>query len=267
MLYKYVKREVILPSQRKVKPKRDYFSFAVSTMCFLAGVGLLFYSVYPYIKSPFKTEAKGTYKSLLSPSMVREDGIQKEDSQTAALADYNSNVNKNFSKTNEILNINPKTHPEYSAVQGEMYITIPKLNINSLPIKINVNSFNEAAYMPLLEKTLAHFQGTSIPGKPGNTFVYGHSANELLAKSNPGNPKYAFSFLGNLDIGDDISVRFNNKEYKYSMYKLKMVTSDNITPIYSTSEDQHLTLMTCWPPGIGTERLIVMANMVEEKSI
>lgn len=264
MLYKYVKREIVYPNQEKQKKKKNFFSITVSFLCFTTGLCLVLYSVYPYLKNPFSKEVKGAYKSLLSPSAIQE---KKDETEASTLANYTSNVNKNINKTNQLLNINPKTHPEYSTIQGEMTLTIPKLSIKDLPVKMNVNSFNETAYMPLLERSLAHFQGTSIPGKPGNTFIYGHSANELLAKSNYNNPKYAFSFLGDLDIGDEIIVKFFGKEYKYSMYKLKMVSSEDISPIYSTSEDQHLTLMTCWPPGIGSERLIVMSNMVDEKNI
>lgn len=257
MLYKYVKREIIRPAQGIAPKKRNIPSLLASITCVTFGIGLIFYTVFPYLPKTHSAENYKT-KTVLTPSLNSEyaTNIQTE---------YNSNVNRNISKTNQILKINPKTHSEYSSIQGEMKLTIPKLGLVDLPVLLNVDSFNEQAYLPLLEKQLAHFQGTSIPGKPGNTFVYGHSANELLAKYYPNHPKYAFSFLGNLDIGDEVLINYNARDFRYTMNKSKVVSSEDISPIYSTSEDQQLTLMTCWPPGIGNDRLIITANLLEEK--
>jgi LPXTG-site transpeptidase (sortase) family protein len=143
-----------------------------------------------------------------------------------------------------------------------MYLTVPKLSLKRVPIKINVDSFDEKSYLPLLDDSLAHFLGTSLPDKPGNTFIYGHSTNELWAKTDPTNPRYAFTFLNKLDIGDELTIEYNNTEFKYSTQKINIVSPTDISPIYTTSEAKSLTMMTCWPPGIGAERLIVSAKQV-----
>jgi LPXTG-site transpeptidase (sortase) family protein len=269
MLYRYEKKEIAIKTAQLpgYKKKRDVFRIALSGICFLVGVSILFYSLFPHISNFYEnlTGRKVISKSLLLPSPSEQ--LQTTTAQAATpqdfSSDYISNVNRNFSVTNQLLNITPRTHPEYAAIQGEMRITIPKLGVKQLPIKINVDSFDEASYMPILTTRLAHFLGTSLPDKPGNTFIYGHSTNELRAKTNPTNPEYAFTFLNNLDIGDEIIVDYNDATYTYSTQKIKMVEPTDISPIYTTSEAKNLTLMTCWPPGIGAERLIVTAKLMQ----
>jgi LPXTG-site transpeptidase (sortase) family protein len=268
MLYKYQKKEIAIKNNQlpSAKGKKNVMNLAMSGVCFLVGVSILFYSLYPHINQ-FVVNLRGqnkVSKSLLTPS-PSEQTVSVQGQAVAVQdfsSDYISNVNRNFSVTNQLLNITPRTHPEYANIQGEMKITIPKLNIKNIPIKINVDSYDEASYMPLLDKTLAHFLGTSLPDKPGNTFIYGHSTNELWAKTDPSNPRFAFTFLNNLDIGDEIIVEYEGAKFTYSTQKIKMVTPTDISPIYTTSEAKNLTLMTCWPPGIGSERLIVTAKQV-----
>lgn len=198
-------------------------------------------------------------KTLLTPSFAN-----KNSTDSGLSSSYISNVDRNFSVTNKLLNINPKTFPEYATITGEMKLNISKLKLKDLPVKINVDSFDKDQYLTVLIKRLGHFKGTSLPDKPGNTFIYGHSTNELLAKTDPTNPEFAFTFLGKMDIGDEISIEYNGKTFKYSTQKIRMVEPEDISPIYTTSEDKSLTLMTCWPPGVGDQRLILVANQVGE---
>lgn len=262
MLYKYEKREVVIPSKAPIdvpqKRKQISLNGSIAASFLVLGISLIAFSIYPYFSSTAKANVN---KSVLSPSYKKANAI----TANAVATDYQSNVNRNFSQTNKVLNLNRWTYPEYSAIQGEMKLTIEKLKIKDIPIKLNVDSFKDEAYMPILEKSLAHFQGTSLPDKPGNTFIYGHSANEILARSNPNSPKYVFSFLGDLEIGDEILIKYNDKEFRYSMYKSRLVQPENIDPIFSTSDEQILTLMTCWTPGIGSERLIVLAKLISTK--
>lgn len=272
MLYKYEKKEIAikatsLPSYKK---KRNIINVGVSVLCFSAGLSILLYSLYPHINGLY-LNLKGensVSKSLLIPSASELPSnsagfVQNTDGFSS---NYISNVSRNFSVTNQLLNITPRTHPEYANIQGIMYLTVPKLGLNKTPIRINVDSFDEKSYLPLLDNSLAHFLGTSIPSKPGNTFIYGHSTNELWAKTDPTNPKYAFTFLNKLDIGDELTINYDGVDYRYSTQKINMVSPSDISPIYTTSEAKTLTMMTCWPPGIGAERLIVSARQVDNSN-
>lgn len=273
MLYKYVKRDVVRNapiSSTTIRWKRNLPSICATVLCFIIGGSILTYSVYPYAKDSVDSFIGNNRvgKTLLTPSPSKNliDGSRvqtasKEDLSNSS-SSYINNVSKNFSSTNKLLNINQRTFPEYAHIQGEMKLSIPKLKLNKIPVKINVNSFEDRDYLPQLERTLAHFQGTSLPDRPGNTFIYGHSANELWAKTDSSNPKLAFSFLDRLEVGDEIFLQYQDQEYKYVMQHSQLVEPNDLSPIYTTSDAKILTLMTCWSPGIGTERLIVTAKQV-----
>lgn len=270
MLYKYQKKAVVpirknlvLPSQAK-KEKRVALSFAI--ICFLSGSVLLAQSAFPYLSDMFSSEQVN--KSVLSPSAGSStNSFGNENSSLEFSSSYISNVTKSFDTTNKVLNIDPRTFPEYANIRGEMWVEIPKIDIGRVRVQINVDSFEEESYMPLLDTSLAHFKGTSLPDKEGNTFVYGHSTNEWLAKTNRNDPKFAFTFLNDLDIGDEIYLEYKGRKYTYSTQKIRRVSPEDISPIYTTSTAKTLTLMTCWPPGIGSERLIVQTILTEEELI
>jgi LPXTG-site transpeptidase (sortase) family protein len=271
MLYKYVKTAAQVPQAPKIKKKRTLQKrYLISSLAlFSLGIGILFYSAYPYL-SLYKTKLQGkeyTSKYLLSPSQKGVASAVIQESPQSFSSNYISNVNRNFSAVNKLLEIDKKTFPEYANIEGEMKLSIPKLKLDKVRVKLNVNSFDEKSYLKQLEETLAHFQGTSLPDKPGNTFIYGHSANELLAKTAPNNPRYIFSFLREIDIGDEIKVIYNEKEYIYSVQNIKIVPPEDLSPIYTTSDSRILTLMTCDTPGVGNNRLIVTSQLIDEKQL
>jgi len=136
----------------------------------------------------------------------------------------------------------------------EFYLKIPKLKIE-VPIIPNVDGSDETAYLKALESGVAHFAGTALPGEGGNIFIFGHSS---YYANQPGNYKTVFKNLNNLQIGDEIVVRFNGQDYVYSVNQKKQVKPSDVEYLAPTSSEQ-LSLMTCWPPGTTSYRLIVIA--------
>jgi LPXTG-site transpeptidase (sortase) family protein len=265
MLYKYVKSE---PVVRKKKPVSIYPVtrrkplYVAGIVCFCFGTMSIGYSLYPYAQAAYfnSNSGEGLAKSVLTANSTDDFVPTESSSGEGDTRIYTDNVNKNFANTNKSLQLDPKTHPELANITGTMKLTIPKLGLKKIKVTINVDSFREENYMPVLNGSLAHFKGTSLPDTNGNSFIYGHSTNELWARTNPTNPTFAFTYLNKLDIGDEIFLEHDGKEYKYTLQKTKMVSPDDITPIYSYNEKRTLTLMTCWPPGVGTQRLILIAN-------
>lgn len=256
MLYKYTKSSPKTRVPRNVERRVKFLTLSVSLISFVLGASLLVYSSFPYIREKYFPEDidRGV---ISSDTQIYRPLEASSLSKVTFSEGYLTNVNKSFSSTNQQLDIVKKTFPEYASIKGEMKISIPSIKVNNVRVQLNVDSFEEKEYMPILDSKLAHFKGTSIPGKSGNTFVYGHSTDVFLANTNRNNPTFAFTFLNDINIGDEISVEYNGKTYKYIAQKIRKVSPEDISPIYTTSTNQTLTLMTCWPPGIGTQRLIV----------
>ena len=144
--------------------------------------------------------------------------------------------------------------------QNDMQITIESVGIKDIKISSNVESSNEAVYNRYLKDGVAHFQGTPLPGDGGNTFIYGHSAVESFFSRHRDLPETIFSRLNDIDIGQKVVVNRDGKVLEYIVRNKKIVEPEDFTILQPVQNKETVTLMTCWPLGLGTKRLIVVAE-------
>lgn len=136
-------------------------------------------------------------------------------------------------------------------------LIIPALDIN-VPVIWDVNGFDKNDYLPALQNGVAKFLGSANPGEGGNVFIFGHSS---YYPDDPGKYKQVFTHLDQLKNSDVIYLWWQEKEYKYQVIDIALVSSNNLAILQPTKEEQ-LTLMTCWPPGTTLRRLIVIAKPI-----
>jgi sortase A len=141
--------------------------------------------------------------------------------------------------------------------EKDFHLTIKKINLSNVPIILNVDGSNEALYLKALEEGVAHFAGTALPGQRGNVFIFGHSE---YYPNKPGNYKTVFIHLDRLKIGEQIIIKSEKKEYRYNVISKKIISPKD-TSVLAQSLDFRLTLMTCWPPGTTSKRLIIIAKL------
>ncbi|MDC0449225.1 sortase [bacterium] len=131
-------------------------------------------------------------------------------------------------------------------------ITIPKLNIADAAVETNSSNLN-----PI--DSLGHYKGSALPGDVGNAFIYGHSV--LPWFFNPKNYKTIFSTLNNLEIGDEIFVEHENQRLVYKVESKDLLSPNDVEPLAEIKpkylNDSTMVLMTCWPPGTKTKRLLI----------
>lgn len=142
----------------------------------------------------------------------------------------------------------------------DMYITIDSVGIENIKISPNVDSENETIYNQYLKSGVAHFKGTPLPGDGGNSFIYGHSAVESFFSRHKDLPETIFSRLNDIDIGQKIVVKRDDSVIEYVVRNKKIVEPDDFTILQPIQGKETVTLMTCWPLGIGSKRLIVVAE-------
>lgn len=147
-----------------------------------------------------------------------------------------------------------------TSYKNDMHITIDSVGIKNIKISANVESTDETIYNKYLKSGVAHFKGTPLPGDGGNSFIYGHSAVESFFSRHKDYPETIFSRLGNIDIGQSVVITKDEKNLEYVVRSKKIVSPDDFTILQSSQNKESVTLMTCWPLGIGTKRLIVVAE-------
>lgn len=141
-----------------------------------------------------------------------------------------------------------------------MSLTIDSIGINNIRVTPNVDSYNEEVYNQYLKLGLAHFKGTPLPGDGGNSFIYGHSAVESFFNNHQNLPETIFSKLNNIDIGAEVDIKKDDQTLKYIVRSKKIVSPEDFSILETKDNKETVTMMTCWPLGIGTKRLIVVAE-------
>ncbi len=126
-----------------------------------------------------------------------------------------------------------------SIIEPICLLSIPKIGLTM--------AVAEGVDNDILRYALGHYEGTALPGENGNFSVIGHR-------------NYAFGqFLNRLDEveeGDNIIVKRENKEYEYIVTQILVVNPED-TWVLDPTPDARITLVTCTPVRIATHRLIV----------
>ena len=137
------------------------------------------------------------------------------------------------------------------------YLSISKLGIERAEVGTNSESLSP-------DERLGHYPGSALPGEVGNAFIYGHSVLPMFY--DPKNYRTIFSTLDKLEKGDKVAVEFGEKVVEYEVESWVTLNPEDVRPLESVSpsflRDSYLTLMTCVPMGVGTNRLLVQARLV-----
>ena len=134
-----------------------------------------------------------------------------------------------------------------------LYIT--KIKSNSSVIA-NVSPYDEKEYTKALQTGIAHAKGTVTPDKQGNVFLFAHSAVNFYERNYY---DVYFYLLNDLKKDDEVFVSYEGVIYKYRVDEVKIVNRDNVEYLGKYSDEDTLTLMTCYPAGTDWKRTIVIA--------
>lgn len=147
---------------------------------------------------------------------------------------------------------------ETTPVDTQFGIVIPKLGANAKVIP-DVDPYNSRAYQVALTQGVAHAKGSSVPGVPGNVFLFSHSSVNFYEASRYNS---VFYLLTKMEEGDEIDLYYQGTKYTYAVTTKQIVASTAVQYLKAMQKDrQTVTLMTCWPPGTTYKRLIVIAEV------
>ncbi|MBI2019528.1 sortase [Candidatus Daviesbacteria bacterium] len=137
-------------------------------------------------------------------------------------------------------------------------IVIEKINANA-KIVPDVNPANEREYLTALKEGVAAAAGSTLPGQPGNLYLFSHSTD---APWNIVRYNAVFFLLRELEPGDKIIIFYQNRRYDYVVFDKTIVSPTDISYLTNKYDAPVLTLQTCDPPGTLLRRLIVRARLV-----
>lgn len=128
-------------------------------------------------------------------------------------------------------------------------LTIPKLKIESAKVEVGGN----------LKESLVAWPTSALPGGYGNNIIFGHS--ELPQFASPKSYSGIFTFLMDLNEGDEIFLNYDAVRYRYKVVSKKVVEPDDISVLEQRFDSAYVTLITCVPPGTLWKRGIIRAKI------
>jgi sortase A len=131
-----------------------------------------------------------------------------------------------------------------AAPQHGVRIQIPAINVDA-PI-VQGDGWDQ------LKKGVAQHIGTANPGERGNMVLSGH--NDVYGE--------VFRYLDRLKAGDEITVFTFSRSYTYVVEGWVLVEPTQVEVMAQTN-DEALTLISCYPYLIDTQRIIVKARLLK----
>lgn len=212
----------------------------LSAFLVVGGLALIANTGLPILSYEFFTSPKYKKVELLSP--IPDNGEVKG----AKTEPYPLNLTQ---ASNWFVGAPPL--PETPSKIRYYNLSIAKLKIDNATVEVAGEN---------LAKNLIHYKGTALPGKPGNTVIFGHST--LPQLFDPKNYLTIFSKLPTLKIGDEIKVDYDGIIYTYRIEEMFEVSPKDFSVLEQKYDDSYLTLITCVPPGTYLRRLVVRSRLV-----
>jgi sortase A len=122
-----------------------------------------------------------------------------------------------------------------------------RLVISSINLDVPVVEGDDAEQ---LKKGAGHHIGSANPGERGNCFLSGH--NDIYGE--------IFRDLEQVRVGDEIVIYAGEQPYRYVVRATRIVEPDDVSIMYPTTTPV-LTLLTCYPYMVDTQRLVVIAEL------
>lgn len=145
-------------------------------------------------------------------------------------------------------------------INTEFSLIVPKIGVNA-PVTPAVNPANPGEYLEVLKKGIAHASTSYFPDEDGTVYLFSHSTNYdwFVADLNA-----VFYLLKNLEEGDLVVLFYKGTRYTYRLTEKRVVGPKEVSYLLPQGGKKRLILQTCWPPGSTAERLLILADLIEE---
>ena len=101
-----------------------------------------------------------------------------------------------------------------------------------------------------LRNKLGHLPSSAFPGREGLCVIMGHRDTQ-------------FSILKYCEIGDSVTIKSNDRYYEYTVFDIKIITSDSMLQ-FDATEGYKLVLVTCYPfnySGHAPKKIAIFAEL------
>ena len=229
--------------------KRRYFRIVIAGIIFILALLL---TLYPVISNIYTQRHQSLIHTAYEEVLQQADTQDLERIRDLAIA-YNEAIvpgtaEEAYSQAALLeasVDYESQLDPSGNGIMG--YIEIPKISVN-LPIYHGTDS-------DTLERGTGHLLGSSLPvgGTSTHTIVTGHSG---LASQK------MFTDLEQLQEGDVFYIHVLGEVLAYQVFHWEAVLPHDTSRLGITQGEDNCTLVTCYPTGVNTHRLLVQGKRI-----
>lgn len=241
------------PVVKAKKKNQNRLSSILLLLLFIAGLSVLLYpAVSDYLNKKNAKDEINLYQKQISN--LSEAEIQ---TQYALAMDYNNSLRGDPVKDPFLANSGRALAKNYGEVMNFNDGVMGTIEIPNIGVELPIYHGSDDE---VLKKGVGHIEGTSFPvgGKGNHSVLTGHT----------GLPSAKlFTDLVDLKIGDRFYIRILDKELVYEVNNIvTVVPTDDITQLDIWTSHDYITLLTCFPYGINSHRLLVRGERVDQIS-
>ena len=229
--------------------KRRYFRIVIAGIIFILALLL---TLYPVISNIYNQRHQSLIHTAYEEVLQQADTQDLERIRELAIA-YNEAIvpgtaEEAYSQAALLeasVDYQSQLDPSGNGIMG--YIEIPKISVN-LPIYHGTDS-------DTLERGAGHLLGSSLPvgGNSTHTIITGHSG---LATQK------MFTDLEQLQEGDIFYIHVLGEVLAYQVFHKEAVLPHDTTRLGISQNEDFCTLVTCYPTGVNTHRLLVQGTRI-----
>lgn len=232
---------------------RKFFLPLLIALIFLIGIGTV---AYPYVSNLFYEQSKSEVITAYDEA-VKNVSQEEVGEELAKAREYNESL-----LTADVVLTDPfdpsaldrageEPYASLLNVDGDSimgYVEIPLIDVN-LPIYHGTSA-------EVLETGIGHLESTSLPvgGTGTHAVLTGHTA--LAGKK-------LFTDLTELQTGDVFYIHVLGDTLAYQVNQIEIVEPENTGLLLIDRSRDYVTLLTCYPYGINSHRLLVRGERTE----
>lgn len=229
--------------------KRRYFTVIIAGAVFLLALIL---TVYPIISDGYNQRHQSTIHTAYEEVIQKTDAEDLSEQWELAMR-YNATIKPGTAEaqySQSVLLDAAESYDELLNVSGSGimgYVEIPKIQVN-LPIYHGTDTDS-------LDRGTGHLLGSSLPvgGESTHCVITGHSG---LASQK------MFTDLELLEVGDVFYLSVLGETLAYQVYSKEAVLPHDTYALGIAQGEDLCTLITCYPTGVNTHRLLVQGKRV-----
>lgn len=183
-----------------------------------------------------------------------EELLRKEKERKQAEEEKKKEAEKKKTEEIDFFSLSTElTAEEKEKYWNNSYIVIPKLKVEAPIFYPSIEKENlEDEIMKLLENWVVHRPETQLPYQSWNFFILWHSSNFPWIKSKYSN---IFDRIDKMENGDLVYIYYEWRKYVYELYQKDIVEPTQLE-VYGYIPGRNLSIMTCYPLGSTSHRLI-----------